>query len=56
MGNTQYPTVTLIMFYSRKFTAPELNYDIYNKKLLIIVDSFKMWKVYLEELKHTIKI
>ena len=31
-----------IIFYSRKFTAPELNYDIYNKKLLIIVNSFKV--------------
>ena len=31
-----------IIFYSRKFTAPELNYDIYNKELLAIVDSFKI--------------
>ena len=31
-----------VMFYSRKFTAPELNYDIYNKELLVIVDSFKI--------------
>ena len=31
-----------IIFYFRKFTAPELNYDIYDKKLLVIVDSFKI--------------
>ena len=31
-----------ITFYFRKFTAPELNYDIYNKELLAIVDSFKI--------------
>ena len=31
-----------IIFYFRKFTAPELNYDIYDKKLLIIVNSFKI--------------
>ena len=31
-----------IIFYSKKFTAPELNYDIYDKKLLVIVDSFKI--------------
>ena len=31
-----------IIFYSRKFTAPELNYDIYDKELLVIVDSFKI--------------
>ena len=31
-----------ITFYSRKFTVPELNYDIYDKELLAIVDSFKI--------------
>ena len=31
-----------IIFYFRKFTAPELNYDIYDKKLLAIVNSFKI--------------
>ena len=31
-----------VIFYFRKFTASELNYDIYDKKLLTIVDSFKV--------------
>ena len=31
-----------IIFYFRKFTSPELNYDIYDKNLLVIVDSFKI--------------
>ena len=31
-----------IIFYFRKFTASELNYDIYDKKLLAIVDNFKI--------------
>ena len=31
-----------IIFYSRKFIVPELNYDIYDKKLLTIVNSFKI--------------
>ena len=31
-----------IIFYFRKFIASELNYDIYNKELLVIVDSFKI--------------
>ena len=31
-----------VIFYFRKFTAPELNYDIYNKELLVIVNSFKV--------------
>ena len=31
-----------VIFYFRKFIAPELNYDIYDKKLLAIVDNFKI--------------
>ena len=31
-----------VIFYFRKFIVPELNYDIYDKKLLAIVDSFKI--------------
>ena len=31
-----------IIFYFRKFTAPELNYDIYDKELLTIVNNFKI--------------
>ena len=45
-----------IIFYSRKFIALELNYNIYDKKLLAIVDSFKIERVYLERPKHKIEI
>ena len=31
----------LIAFYNRKLTDAELNYEIHNKKLLTIVNSFK---------------
>ena len=31
----------LIIFYFRKFSPVELNYNIYNKELLTIVDYFK---------------
>ena len=31
----------LIVFHSRKFSSTELNYDIYNKELLTIIDCFK---------------
>ena len=31
-----------IIFYFRKFTASKLNYDIHDKKLLTIVDNFKI--------------
>ena len=30
-----------ICFYSRKFTAAELNYPIYDKELLAVVEAFK---------------
>ena len=31
----------LVIYYSRKMTPPELNYDIYNKELLGIVAALK---------------
>ena len=31
-----------VIFYSRKFTASELNYDIHDKELLTIVNNFKI--------------
>ena len=46
----------LIAFHSKKLTDAELNYEIHNKKLLIIVDSFKQWKVYLKKSKHQIQV
>jgi len=46
----------LIAFHSRKLTNAELNYKIHNKKLLVIVDSFKQWRVYLKEFRHQIQI
>ncbi len=42
----------LIAFHSRKLTDAELNYKIHDKKLLVIVDSFKQWRVYLKESRH----
>ena len=32
----------LILLYSRKFTILKLNYNIYDKELLAIINSFKM--------------
>jgi len=32
-----------VTFYSRTFSAPELNYDIHNKELLAIFEAFKIW-------------
>ena len=37
----------LVVYYSRKLTLLELNYDIYNKELLGIVAVLKEWKAFL---------
>jgi hypothetical protein len=41
-----------IAFYSRKLTAPELNYEIYDKEMLAIVTALKEWRAYLESAAH----
>ena len=46
----------LIAFHSRKLTDAELNYKIHDKKLLVIVNSFKQWRVYLKESRHQIQV
>jgi len=40
--------VHLVVFHSHTFTAVELNYDIHDKKLLAIIEAFKIWRHYLE--------
>ena len=45
-----------VAYYSRKLTAPELNYDIHDKELLAIVEALKTWRVYLEGPKFPVKI
>jgi hypothetical protein len=36
------------MYYSKKITLLELNYDIYNKELLAIVIVLKEWRAFLQ--------
>ena len=45
-----------IAFHSRKFTVAEINYDIYDKELLAIVDSFQEWRHFLEGAQHPVTI
>ena len=33
--------IRTMAFYSRKITGPKLNYDIYNKKLLVVVEALR---------------
>jgi len=37
-----------IAFHSQTFSALELNYDVYDKELLVIFKAFKIWRHYLE--------
>jgi hypothetical protein len=36
-------------YYSRKLSSTEQNYDIHDKKLLIIIASLKQWRIYAEK-------
>ena len=36
-----------VVYYSRKLTPLELNYNIYNKELLAIVAALKKWRAFL---------
>ncbi|KAK4685054.1 putative transposase, partial [Tremellales sp. Uapishka_1] len=37
-----------VAYYSRKLQPAELNYEIYDKEMLAIVEAFKIWRPYLE--------
>ena len=45
-----------VAYRSRKFSGPELNYDVHDKELLAIVDAFEEWRTYLEESRHPIVV
>ena len=45
-----------VAYRSRKFSGPELNYDVHDKELPAIVDAFEKWRAYLEELRHPIVV
>ena len=43
-----------VAFHSRKFEGAEINYEIHDKELLAIVDSFEQWRHLLEGSEHQI--
>lgn len=45
-----------IAFYSRKFNDAELNYEIYDKELLAIIQCLKEWRAYCEGSSQKITI
>ena len=46
----------LVAFFSRKMIPTETRYEIYNRELLAIVESFKTWKHYLEGCKYKVLV
>jgi hypothetical protein len=45
-----------IAFFSCSMQPAELNYDIYDKELLAIVECFRVWRAYLEGSRYTIQV
>ena len=46
--------IRIVVFYSCKIIESKLNYDIYDKELLIVVEALWEWRVYLEGTKYSI--
>ena len=46
----------LVIFYSRNMISVECNYEIYDKKLLIIIRCLKHWRLEFENTEKSIKI
>jgi hypothetical protein len=45
-----------VAFHSRKFQPAEINYEIHDKELLAIVDTFKHWQRYCEGATHQVQV
>jgi len=45
-----------VAFHLRKFHPAEINYEIHNKELLAIVDTFKHWRRYCEGAQHQVQV
>ena len=45
-----------VVFLSRKLNSAELNYEIYDKEMLAIVQCFKQWRHYLEGVKYSVTV
>ncbi|KAH9244881.1 hypothetical protein BASA81_017690 [Batrachochytrium salamandrivorans] len=45
-----------VAFYARQMNSAERNYEIYDKELLAIVDSFKHWRHFLQGGLHPVTV
>ena len=49
-------TLHPVAYYSRKFTASEINYPVYDKELAAIISAFAEWRPYLVGAQHRIQV
>jgi hypothetical protein len=45
-----------VAFYSRKLTSAEINYQVYDKDLLVIITAFEQWRPYLARAQHRVQV
>jgi hypothetical protein len=45
-----------VAFYSQKLTNAEINYQVYDKKLLAIITAFEQWRPYLAGAQHRVQV
>ena len=45
-----------VAFYSKKFSTAEINYEIHDKELLAIVDSFQEWRHFMKDASHQVTL
>ena len=45
-----------ITFFLKKLYRLKFNYPIYNKELIVIIESFNEWKLYFNNIKYQMKI
>jgi hypothetical protein len=45
-----------IAYHSKSFTDIEVQYDIFEKELAAITECFKVWRHYLKDTTHIIRV
>ena len=45
-----------IVYFSKKYNSAECNYEIYNKKFIIIIYAFKEWYLKLKSFTFSVKV
>lgn len=54
--NPETQEIRPVAFHARTMGPAELNYDIYDKELLAIVETFQHWRAYLEGANHQVTV